>query len=1054
MLHIHLLGEFQLRNAQGKSLGLNTRKTQWLLAYLLLHPGPHQRERLSGLFWPDSEQLKADSSLRQAVHSLRSILEPDNALRRAYLFMERGILQFNDQGAYCLDTAEFERLLKESEKLDGSKKAEALQKAIALYRGDLLEGCYEDWCLEARDYFRERYLEALQQLVAHHAERKEFSPAIGYAKQLLVKSSLQEEIHRELMYLYYASGDRNAALQQYRECERILKAELNVEPLPETKALYHKIEERASLARLEEMAIHARELIRRYPELGAPFVGRADEWQQLVTAWDEAKQGKGRALFIAGEAGVGKSRLAQEFVSYVSNQGALILSGRSYEIEGKLPYQALIDAIRAGLAQVSSEALKKIPALWLGEIIKLLPELREKISDVRPSVELQSREQERNRLFEGLHQFLSGLSQEKPLVIFLDDLQWADESTLEFAHYLIRRLSDKKILLVGAYRVEETNEDDVLWKVLQQLTRDHLAMTLNLSPLQDAETKELVESMLDAKELEELGQWVYGQSKGVPFFAVELVKALIESGVLSLDAQGQWQIERTRSLSDYIPSTVRALVETQLRRLNRSSRQAIDIASVMGRAFTTEILTPVSGRPLEDVFDQIEDLLRAHLIVADQSQYQFRHDVIRQVAYSSLLPERRQSLHKNVGEVLERVHEQQLDKAAAELAYHFLQAGSWVKALDYSLRAGEVAKKAYANQEAITHFKQAAELAERLGKKEALREAYASLGHVCVYSGKQDEGIEYCRKALDLTSDVHARAGIYETMANGYNYSREFEKALSCCEQAIKDLGDKDNSLEMAKICDVAAQMLCQLSRFEEAIYYCKRGLEILEGSEEHSTIAMIFTHLGMIHRYQWNFEQAIEIDLQAVKAAEKSGDIYAYAEACYEAGFAYSTKGDGAHAVEFLTKALSIYRQLRDFSAMIWTYRVICRAYIQSSDLDEAIKYAESSLELANQLSKEREAATSQGFLGCLWLAKGSEQAQDYFRRAMKIAASDGRFYIEIARVFILLERPDDALKWLIKGAPHMTSGHITNAELSPPLKPLLKHPRFIQSLQGGLSR
>ncbi|MBI1743069.1 AAA family ATPase [Candidatus Acetothermia bacterium] len=1051
MLHIHLLGEFQLRNAQGKLLGLNTRKTQWLLAYLLLHPGPHQRERLAGLFWPDSEQLKADSSLRQAVHSLRSILEPDNALRHAYLFMERGILQCNNQGAYCLDTAEFERLLKESEKLDGDKKAEALQKAIALYRGDLLEGCYEDWCLEARDYFRERYLEALQQLVAHHAERKEFSPAIGYAKQLLVKSPLQEETHRELMYLYYALGDRNAALQQYHECERILKSELNIEPLPETKALYHKIEERASPAHLEKMAVHARELIRRYPELGAPFVGRADEWQQLVTAWDETNQGKGRALFVAGEAGVGKSRLVQEFMNYVSNQGALILNGRSYEIEGKLPYQALIDAIRTGLAQVSEEALKKIPALWLGEVIKLLPELGEKLSDVRPSVELQSREQERNRLFEGLHQFLSGLSQEKPLVIFLDDLQWADESTLEFAHYLIRRLPDKKIFFVGAYRVEEANEDDVLWRISQQLTRDQLATTLSLTPLRDTETKKLVESMLDADEMEELGQWVYGQSKGVPFFAVELVKTFIQAGVLSLDAQGHWQIERARSLSDYIPSTVRALVETQLRRLSRSSRQAIDIASVIGRAFTTEILMPISGRQLEDVFDQIEDLLRAHLIVADQDQYQFRHDVIRQVGYSSLLPERRQSLHKNVGEALERVHEQQLDKAAAELAYHFLQAGVWAKALDYSLRAGEVAKKAYANQEAIAHYKQATELAERLGNKEALREAYANLGHICVYSGKPDEGIEYCRKALELISEPHARARIYEKIATGYNYKREHEKALAYCEQAIKELGEQDTSLEMAKLCDVAALLLIQLRRLDQAIQHCNRGLRVLEKVEDYSTMALILARLGLAYSYQEDYDQAIENQLRAIKAAEKSGNLYAMAESYYEAGSIYSRKGDSIHAIEILSKALSAYEQSEDYTVVIWVHQLMCWAYIQRSDLCQAMKHAEKSLDLATQHSRVREVATAHGILGCLFSTMGPQaMAEGHFVESLNIAGSDGSLYLDIATIFALLEYPDQALKWLSKGLPYMTRSHMDKAKSNAYLKSLRDHPQFKQLIDN----
>jgi tetratricopeptide (TPR) repeat protein len=455
------------------------------------------------------------------------------------------------------------------------------------------------------------------------------------------------------------------------------------------------------------------------------------------------------------------------------------------------------------------------------------------------------------------------------------------------------------------------------------------------------------------------------------------------------------------------------------------------------------------GRGTPEVFDQIEELLRAHLIVAEPEQYHFRHDLIRQVVYSALVPERRQHWHRAIGEWLERTHAPELDKISGELAFHFVQAARWEKALEYSLRAGETAKRAYANQEAIEHFEQALELAQRLENTEAIREAYVNLGHVCVYSGKLDEGIEYCRNALELTSDVHARARNYETMATGYNYKREHEKALVwCCEQAIKELGEDDASLEMAKICDFAASMLCQLRRNRDAIQYCKRSLRILEQTEEHSVTARVFTRLGITHRNQEDFDRAIEFHLRAVKSAEKANDLLEMASTYYETGFTYCGKGDAFLAVQFLSRALSLCAQAGHITLTIWIYQLLSLAHIQSPNLETAAACIRKSLELAIHHSKTREIATAHSFLGCIAMANTrKKEAEEHFVIAIEKAGStNGSLYVEVASILALLKRFTDALDWLNQGLPHMTSVQLANAKSSPYLKCLRNHPRFKQ--------
>jgi len=786
MLRIHLLGEFRLQGATGQRLHLGSRKPEWLLAYLALHPIAHPRDRLAGLFWPESEQSKANSSLRQALYILRPVIEPDEVNRGLFLGTTQTTVQFKKESSHWLDTAVFEQLITESEQTSGAKKAEFLQEAVALYRDDLLIGCYEDWCLEARGYFRELYLKALQQLVLHHTEQKAYAQAIAYAKQILAKNPLHEEMQRHLIYLYYASGDRNAALHQYHECESILKTELNIEPLPETKDLFREIEQQTSLAQLEALASRAREMIRRYPELSVPFVGRTEESQQFTLAWDKVSQGQGQTFFIAGEAGVGKSRLAQEWLNFAIAQEAWVLSGRCYEIEGKLSYQPIVEALRSGLSQITAESLGRISPIWMSEVIKLVPELGEKIPSLQPSAPLTMPLQERNRLFEGLYQFFLSLSQEKPLLLFFDDLQWADESTHEFIHYLVRKLPSHKLFLLGTYRVEEVTEEHPLWKQLQHLQRDYLMTQLHLAPLQVTEMEKLVYGMLRSEELGELVQWVYGRSKGVPFFAVELIKSFIEAGALSVDEAGRWWVERAKLTAEYIPSTVRSLIEMRLRRLSRASRQVLDLAAVTSRIFSLELLAQALGRSLGDLFDHIEELLHARVIVQEESQYNFRHDLIRQVIYRMLLPERKQSLHKRVGEALERTQAQRLDEIAGELAYHFLQAGLLPPAMEYSLRAGERAWKAYAKQEALDAFHRALELAKKLEDAQGMMRAYKGLGQACCFTDKHDEGLEYCLKALELCKDPYQRVDIYHAIANVYHHKSDYEKALEYYQTSIQ----------------------------------------------------------------------------------------------------------------------------------------------------------------------------------------------------------------------------------------------------------------------------
>lgn len=1061
MLRIHFLGKPAVLDPQGRPVSLATRKVVQLLAHLWLHRSqPQARERLAGLLWPESSEKKARLSLRHALHDLHRALGSCEGCQGEILLLNRTSAQFNPEASCWVDAHEFEQKIEQSQDHEGEERARLLHEAVSLYRGEFLEDCYDDWCLEERDYLKNLYLKALQELVVHHAERKEYEQAISHAKLILSESPLQEEIHRHLMYLYHALGDRNAALQQYRTCERVLKDELGVEPLPETQDLFREIEERAGAARFRELARRRRELIQRYPELGAPFVGRESECEHLTLAWEAAVRGEGQALFLGGEAGVGKTRLAQEFIQYVAAQGNLALVGRCYEAEGRLPYQSWIEILRQGFSQAPLDVVNGISPVWLSEAMKLVPELTERFPDVKPSFPLLSPEQERSRLFEALSQVFVAISQEKPLLLVLDDLQWTDEATLRYAHYLMRKLSKEKILLLGLYRAEEVDEGHPLWELIHQSLKEESVGTLELKTFSHEEVDQLVSGMLTVDVVPgELIQQLHKRSQGNAFFAVELLKALMESGALYLDQEGAWQIEPEKLAAEYVPQTVKAVVLTRLRRLSRSSRDLLDLISTRTRAFDTDFLEQAIGRRKEDLITSLEELLKTHFVMEKESHYEFRHDLIREVIYEDLLPERRYNLHLKVGNTLERLLLRSLDRDAliGEMAHHFYEAGEWSKALDYSLLAGNQAwSKRYAKEEALHFYRRALELAERLNDQQGLMKAYKGLGEVCTSTDEKDKGLEYSLKALELCSNPEERGDIHIAIARVYHHRKELEKGLSCCEKALEELGRKRASLALVKAYYCSSNFLNWLGRYDQAINYCSHALEILKKKPDDNLKALVLSELGTAYSAHGDYEKAIESLSISAELAQKTGDAYSVGTVFFQLGRAYYFSHRMDQAIECWNRALQVIEKLGGrFEEAASAHNWLIYAYLNKGDRDQALHHAHQYLENAMNSKNPISIATSYGMLGCLYEAQGScAEAEKFFAQALELASQHGSIYFSIIYTYLHLGDIDRAIAWLERRLPYLQERHIEPLKSWPvpalPFELLRRDPRFKALVSG----
>jgi tetratricopeptide (TPR) repeat protein len=985
---------------------------------------------------------------------LREALEPKPDQKGKFLLLSRTSVQLNPQAPCWVDLGQFEKLLKEVDALKGAERAHALEEAVALYRGELLQGTYDEWCLEARDRLKDLYLKALQELVVCHTERKEFAQAIHYAKDLLAKNPLLEEVHRQLIYLYFATGNRNAALEQYRECQRILKEALDVEPLPETQALYREIEARIGLNEPEEKRVQAamaRDLLRRYPELGAPFVGRVDELAQLVADWEAARAGQGRMLCIRGDAGVGKTRLAQELIQYIQKTGGRMLAGRCYELEARMPFHPLAEALRAGLRETPWDELGQISPLWLEQLVKLVPELGERLGRAPTQSPLLTPEQERQRLFEGLTQVL--LARQRPLALCLDDLQWADEPTLQFLHYLARRIAKEPLLLVGVYRTGEVDEDHPLAQVLQQLQRDDLVQFVGLSTLSAADVDALVAGTLKlepGKLAETLIGRIRQRSGGNPFFAVELLKSFIESGTLYLDEARNWQIAEEKLAAEAVPESVRAVVQMRLRRLSHRSRELLSLAATVGRAFEMQLLCQSTGWREEEVLVSLEELLKSGLLADERPRYNFNHDLIRQAVHTEVTAERHRGLHLQVGKTLEAIHAQRPESngIVGEIAKHFYEAGWWERALDYALLAGQRTWASYAKREAISFYQMALEMAEKLENTQALMEAYKGLAEIYC-TDKVNEGIRYGLKALELCADPETRADIYCAIATAYQRKSELEKAWHYCEQALQTLGQDNCSPAAVRTNYQASSFLSWLLRYDEAIAYCQRNLRLLEKDKDDSALALVYASLAQAYLGKQDYQSAIAYAEKGAKLTEQTGDLYARANNFFVLALAQYEHGDVDAAIEFWEKCLSASESMKtqQYVAIVYDRLIVC--YLRKGKVENAIEYAQKLLEIYQELEDNQGIATANGILACLYEAMGlPDRAQAAFAEALKGDTENHHFYLSVFWTYTLLGQNESAIKWLQKGEVFLEERHIKRLLTCPAYTPsfecLRQDPRF----------
>ena len=756
-LYINLLGPPQVA-WRNEPLALTRRQSRALLFYLAHTPEPVARDRLAFLFWPDLPDPDARRNLKRLLSALRHTL-PDDTLQTT----ARGAVGLDDTGVFC-DLTAFNAL---SESADPSSWGQA----VDLYRGPFLDGftvpdCpeYGEWQLQMQSQTEQRYLAALSRLLDAHRAAGELDAAVHYALRYLAADDLAEDVHRRLIELHGARGERSAAARQFEQCALHLERELGVSPLPETRAAYE-----AAMA-TQPVQRPAPPLWAVLPSLTVPLIGREEAWQALTKA--HARLRTGGLILIAGEPGVGKSRLMREFATACQ---AFVLSGNNPVGAETIPYTAIVAALRQALS--SPQRWRSIPPIWLAETGRLLPEIGELFPDLPPPVALEQTSAQ-TRLFDALSRCLRALADDGPVLLCLDDLQWADPATLSWLAGLPRQIAGSRVCVLATCR---TADDARLAAVRRAFARPGLLAETSLSCLSvEAVATILAHLPQHPPNLSRLAARLHHATGGNPFFVLETLRALLEGDHLA-DPPEQLPLA----------PTVQAAIQRRLDRLSPLGRQILETAAVLAPDLTFDLVQTAAGRSDLETAQGLDETAGRQLLVPGDPLH-FNHDLVRQAVYAAISPWRRRILHRRAAEALDAAFMSRSEPVWASMARHYEQAGDTGETIRCLEQAALAAGKLYAHQEAIEHLERALELgrtiAAQRGATARLREL---LGDSLMARGRHAQAQEAFSAALALTPGVDplTQAGLYRKLSASFQARHLSSEAEAASDRALAALG-------------------------------------------------------------------------------------------------------------------------------------------------------------------------------------------------------------------------------------------------------------------------
>lgn len=631
-----------------------------------------------------------------------------------------------------------------------------------------------------------------------------------------------------------------------------------------------------------------------------PFVGRQAEYETMLAKLAEAQSGRGSVILLAGEPGIGKTRLTEEVCDHAA-AAATVVRGNCYEGDVAAPFGPWLEALRSLADQLSDADLRATLGPGAPDVAVLIPEVRRRLPDLEEPPKLDP-ESERARLFESVAAWLRNTAEQRPLVVFLDDLQWSDKPSLALMEYVARGTFGQRIVMVGTYRDMEVDRVHPLSQTLAALRRLEHHDRIALHGMPREEVDHLLESIEPSEESRPirrvLSAVLYRETEGNPLFIWEVITHLIETGKIVHEG-GRWtsHVENVADLG--IPEGVREAIGRRLSRLSEGCNRILQRASALTGGFSWDELTAICDETEDDLLDALDEALGSQLIEErGHLTYAFTHALVRATLYEELSAPRRVQLHRRVAEALESLYAENLDDHLGELAAHYMAStgGEAQKAIEYSIRAGSRAKDLLAWEDGVAHYMRALEALDAAGAPadEERCTILLELAECNHFSGRFEPSLDHLREA----------AAIARSLASATIFART---ALSFEEAAQK--GESDLAAERVVLMDEALEMLEEEDSSQRATVLAYRveaaaslansqagispiGFTAWAGLKDDATLAQAREAVEMaerlgddralaataffLHSYSWgpdNLQERLSLSERGIAAAARAGE-------------------------------------------------------------------------------------------------------------------------------------------------------------------------------------
>ncbi len=937
---ISLLGSPVVQR-DGQRLHFDTRKAVAMLAVLAADGGEHSRDRLAALLWPDSDGERSRGALRRTLSVTRAAVGSALHSDRARIGLDRGLV--------LVDVWEFETLVNCGDR-------QSLERAALLYRGDFLAGFglkdsseFDDWQDAAAERWRSRFASALERLAALAEEAGEFGAAVDWARRWLDLDPLQEPAHQALIRLYSRSGQRAAAVRQYRDCVQVLDRELGVAPLEETTAAYEEVLAPALPGRAGSASSPAvfTGAFPQPPESGAgpgpgtAFVGRARELAALRDSWSRVAT-SGQAVAVIGEPGSGKTALVQRFAQGLTDQDLPVLRVRCHEGEEGIPYGVAAELLGAAVARRPDLAMA-LPPQIASEVARIRPELGpppaepHRMADPRGSTAM-------IRLLSSVGAALmtalrTDSTPTRAGVLLVEDLHLADARSQELMVYLLNRLERYPVLVVLTWAPDRSERLTVVQVAISKCAEAGAGQLLELGRFDLLEVEELLE--IEGASRDE-AERILRDSRGLPLLVAEYARA--EARGLSADGA--------------LAPTVRDVLRSWVDVLAEPARQLVSAAAVLGGVFDPDLLRAVSGRGETEVEEALELAVRRSILVAlpelafdGATQYDFPYEALREVAYATSTASRRRILHRRAAEALRRRHDRDpAIVAPGTIASHWERAGRELEAASWWWRAAERARVLFAHEEALDRMAQALALGY------ARLPALVGTGEVLTTLGRY-------REALDAFQAAAAEA-------------RGSNPALAEIEHKIADVYARRGDLELAE------------NHFTTALE--------LVSQTDGAARARLGAELALVAHRAGHTARARQVASQALVQARRSADKVAQARALNALGVLAGRERRSAEAEELLREALNGAREAGNEEVEVAALNNLARVLAEAGRAEDALAAASDALDAGSRLRDRHRVAALQTNLADVLHATGrDESAREHM--------------LESARGFAMLDSADE---------------------------------------------